>query len=206
MYFIYQLLHKEKVFYIGLTTNVIVRYKTHCACGFSTTRHFINEILIKDELPDCKIMHHFNDKEVAINKEKELIMDYSTNGYDLINLGGNKNYDKDIAKTLKKQLANRIKPKGGYANNIVEYVNNYIEINNLGIPKYKKFALERPFKSNAYSQSLFVYNTLELNGEIFIEVDKVSRFRKYLFDHARNTGKEYVMKQIDGKTRVNRFK
>lgn len=47
---------------------------------------------------------------------------------------------------------------------------------------------------------------LELNSEVFPEPKNNDNFRKYLKEHNRNLGKEFITKRIEGKLRVTRIK
>lgn len=50
-----------------------------------------------------------------------------------------------------------------------------------------------------------VVSDLKIGEPTFIECESDGNFRKYLRDHSKNTGKEYVTKVIDGKMRVVRL-
>lgn len=51
-----------------------------------------------------------------------------------------------------------------------------------------------------------VVETLDLHADTLVTVAKVGNFRKYLRDHSKVIGKEYVTKVVDNQLKITRLK
>lgn len=85
MYYVYSLSHPENynVAYIGITDNLLTRYRMHISesgCTNEVLSAWIDYLLSCAMFPIMDVLDTTEDKQAAIEKEKEIIKEFSSNG------------------------------------------------------------------------------------------------------------------------------
>jgi predicted GIY-YIG superfamily endonuclease len=74
IYYLYTLSHNNKVFYIGITKQLELRYQQHCTGSPGTpTCEYIYWIIQDGERPDMNIINHYGTKGAALLAEYTLL-------------------------------------------------------------------------------------------------------------------------------------
>ncbi len=103
MYFVYSLSHPDNfnVTYFGITDNLSSRYSNHMSCngGNDTLNVWIDSLLSRGKFPILDVIDIADDKTEVLNKEKEIIKEFSSNGI-LLNV---LEYESPQSKTINKK-------------------------------------------------------------------------------------------------------
>lgn len=118
-WYVYTLSHKGNTFYVGITRNLIKRYKCHCTYPYENTHNYIHWIKEAGELPGIHILNCFLTQREAEGAETSLIRHFIHIGNKLCNVDINPPYNRIITCNPYPLLNKKKRLKRKYANDII---------------------------------------------------------------------------------------
>ena len=137
MWYLYTLSNNGYVFYVGISTNLLSRYKYHCTSRFETTHKYICTIKQDGRLPELTILNTFPSQMCAESAEIALINHFSSISHKLCNDDRNPAQNRLICSIAATQIKRQPRK---YAESIIaEALNTFNKTQNYYADKRNRF-------------------------------------------------------------------
>ena len=120
LWYLYTLSHRGNVFYVGVSQDLLNRYKSHCTEMYGRCYNTIHWIKQDGELPDLNILNSFASIYDAWMAEMSLIRHFVTIKHKLRNIDCNAPFNILIDCIPVKGCNDKVKMKDNYAHAVIK--------------------------------------------------------------------------------------